>query len=193
MDMKNIKNYTDHLRESQEGPEKLGQMLIAKLDIDAPPDIEEVKRLIEAGADLEATDRGWTPLHCAVLRSHIEAIKLLIGAGANVNTGTKIMQRSPLHTAIQTGGLEEALLLIQAGANLDIMDKDGHTPLGITKLKQHTKAAKFLIEKGADPFTAFDSLEEMKGFFGGDIGWVPEEAMQRMKKRDRARGAFGRF
>ena len=192
--MKNIKGYIEHLSESQEGPEKLGQVLIAKLDDDASPDIEEVKRLIEAGADLEATDwRGWTPLHCAVLRGHIEAIRLLIEASANVNIRTNIMQRSPLHTAIETGGLEEALLLIQAGANLDIRNKEGYTPLGITRLKQHTKAAKFLIEKGADPSTAFDSLEEMKGFFGGDIGWVPEEAMQRMKKRDRARGAFGRF
>jgi hypothetical protein len=78
--------------------------------------------------------------------------------------------------------------------------KDGLTPLGfITKLKDGffgpspKKNARTLILLGADPSRAFDSIDDLKEFFDGDVSRVPEEAMEKVRKRNRARGAFGRF
>lgn len=49
-------------------------------------DLEEVKKLLEAGADINIVDaKGWTPLHDAVIQGHTAIVKLLIAAGANVN------------------------------------------------------------------------------------------------------------
>ena len=49
-------------------------------------DLGELKKLIKAGASLEEKDsRGRTPLHVAVFASNDEAVKLLAGAGADLN------------------------------------------------------------------------------------------------------------
>lgn len=36
-------------------------------------------------------------------------------------------------------------------------------------------------------------LERLKEVFGNDISWMPEDIIEAAKKRDRARGALGRF
>jgi len=125
--MKNIKNYTDHLRESMETPEELGQVLIAKLDDDASPDIEEVKRLIQAGADLRARDFvGWTPLRRAAAWGHTEAAKALIAAGADLEAKDRDGWTA-LHCAAAGRRTEAAKALIGAGADIstafDSLDK----------------------------------------------------------------------
>jgi ankyrin repeat protein len=225
--MKWLKGYSEHLRESQEeGPEELGKRLIRVIDSEKTPDIEEVKALIgagadletrdivsrtplhwaayrghtesantliEAGADLEARDSGaWTPLHYAAANDHPEAAKALVEAGADLEARTRY-GKTPLHYAAANDHTEAAKALIEAGADLEARTRYGKTSLHWAAYLGHTEAAKALIEAGADPLTGFGSIEEMKYFFSGDISWAPEEAIQRMKKRERARGAFGRF
>ena len=49
-------------------------------------DTEEVKLLIEKGADVDAKDwKGRTALMGAALKGHTETVKLLIEKGADVN------------------------------------------------------------------------------------------------------------
>ncbi len=46
--------------------------------------LEEVKELIVAGADVDARDNyGWTSLHIASRDGHLEVVKELIVAGAD--------------------------------------------------------------------------------------------------------------
>jgi len=52
-------------------------------------DLEEAKKLISGGADIEARSlNGYTPLHIAVLWDNLALATLLIESGANVDAGT---------------------------------------------------------------------------------------------------------
>ncbi|MBN2319835.1 MAG: ankyrin repeat domain-containing protein, partial [Acidobacteria bacterium] len=53
-------------------------------------DIALVRRLLEAGADVNAASKsGMTPLHAASLKGHTEIVKLLLEAAAKVNAKDK--------------------------------------------------------------------------------------------------------
>jgi ankyrin repeat protein len=160
--MKNIKGYTEHLREanSMETPERLGQRLRRIID-NVNPDIEEVKRLIQAGANLKTRDKyGLVPLHLAAILGHIEIAKALIEAGADPEERTVA----------------------------------GWTPIDYATLHVHKDLARLLIEVGAGPSSRFDSLDDLENYFGGDTSWIPQESLPpEWRKRNRARGAFGRF
>ncbi len=73
-------------------------------------DIEAVKRLVAAGADVNAVeDLGYTPLHVAAAGGQTEIVKLLLqrGAAPAVFTADGI---TPLHSAAMTGTPEVATL-----------------------------------------------------------------------------------
>jgi ankyrin repeat protein len=151
MDMKNIKGYTEHLKESQETPEELGQRLIRILYNKTSPNIEEVKRLIEAGADTKTRDEiGWTPLHYAAYNGYTEAAKVLIQAGAGLEAKTWDSERTPLNLAAIHGRTGSIKALIRAGADLEAKASDDTTPLHVATYWGQTGAMKALIQAGAD-------------------------------------------
>ena len=93
-----------------------------------PPNLEIVRMLIEAGADInKLTNNGWTPLRFAATSGHPEITKILIDAGADLNIS------NPLRNAVQAAKYDGhdpnskkycracqacADLLIQAGATI---------------------------------------------------------------------------
>jgi hypothetical protein len=88
-------------------------------------DYDEVKRLVEAGADVNAKDNyGYTALMLATQQGHTEVIKLLIEAGADV--GARDNQgRTACNMAFSYGNREIVQLLIppglQKGSNLALI------------------------------------------------------------------------
>ncbi len=190
--MKNIKHYTDHLRESQETPEELGQRLIGILSNERSPNIEEVRRLIGAGADLKARGKDdKTPLHYAAANDYTEIAKALIEAGADLEA-RDMYDQTPLHRAAIRGHTEIAKALIGAGADLEARDTYDQTPLHWAAAWGSTEAAKALILAGADISTAFDSLDKLEGFFGGDTSWIPLNNLPPEWRRDRkSKNLFG--
>lgn len=114
-------------------------------------DEEIVKLLIEAGADVNYSCRPGgavgeiSVLGAAAAKNHVECVKLLIAAGANLN------ENSPLYYAAVNGSTECAKLLIDAGANVNCYDTFG---LGFSAIDEaarygHEETLKLFIKAGA--------------------------------------------
>ncbi|MFQ5937799.1 MAG: ankyrin repeat domain-containing protein [Acidiferrobacterales bacterium] len=79
-------------------------------------DLDQVKQLIAAGANVNAKDKnGITPLHSAAVGNHREVAQALIASGADVNSKTN-NGMAPLHLATFWGHAEMVALLKQHGA-----------------------------------------------------------------------------
>jgi ankyrin repeat protein len=88
-----------------------------------------VEDLLDAGADVDARDKGGrTPLMYVVVDHRPEIAALLIERGADVNARDK-QRFTALHFAAQEGQLEIAKMLIEHGAAVDPKDKWGDTAL----------------------------------------------------------------
>src|SRR5687768_9992437 len=69
---------------------------------------------------------GDTPLHVVAWRNDVQAAKLLLSAGADVNAGGD-MGYTPLHVAVARGNVAMAELLLAAGARADLLSELGGT------------------------------------------------------------------
>jgi ankyrin repeat protein len=123
---------------------------------------------------------GATPLLLAATSP--EKVKLLLAAGANPNTATK-MGRTPLIvTAAVPGAIEAVRALLAAGAAVDHADERGMTAVANAALYGDLAVVRILIEKGAKvnvtdkagftPLlnaTAHNDIERLKLFLGHGI------------------------
>ncbi len=118
-------------------------------------DEDALRRLIEAGVDLNQVDeQGWPPLHQLFRLGHHQLIPLLIEAGADVNAQNRLgntllhmlctfeNQAIRVNVNAAAGLMSKSLIdvVVEAGANLDIADNEGNTPLHIAG-KTHARSA----------------------------------------------------
>ena len=91
-----------------------------------------IKKLIDAGVDLELRKDFYTVLETVILLGDIEIITILIEAGANVNAQDSKYGCTPLMTTIdnvRSYSYEIVKLLIKSGADLNLVDSSGYTVL----------------------------------------------------------------
>lgn len=113
-------------------------------------DAAEVRRLIAAGADLEARDAaGCTPLLLATHRNHVDVARLLIEAGANVNAKDRI-DDSPYLYAGAEGRLEILRLTLAKGADLRSVNRYGGTALIPAAHHGHVETVRELLKTQID-------------------------------------------
>ena len=118
-------------------------------------DLEKVRRLIEAGADVDARQGGETPLHMSAEKGFLEITRLLIDKGADVNavaneTGRFLEEKwTPLRYSAERRHLEVARLLIDRGANVHRRDPHGITPLHASAYRGHLQLVQLMIQRGA--------------------------------------------
>lgn len=113
-------------------------------------DIDAIRQHVISGTDINETYiwfgnpcSGGTPLHVAVLAGQMEAAKLLLEQGANINAKADDEHGgTPLHWAAATGRKDLATLLIDAGANVNAVDNNGYTPLDATNYKAEQVGAR---------------------------------------------------
>jgi len=112
---------------------------------------DAVRRLIEAGADVNASGaqegrEGWTPLLYA-LNSHYKSIlivKELVLAHADVNVAAP-NGCNPLFFALNFGDDPAcAELLLNAGADAEVRDSDGNSLLDYAVAKNYKRVERFL-------------------------------------------------
>jgi uncharacterized protein len=99
-------------------------------------------------------DDGFQPLGLASFFGHIEAARLLVGGGAEINSASRNDQKvMPLHSAAATDDPEAryeiAKLLLEHGADPNARQQDDFTPLMAADQSGDERLAQLLEEHGA--------------------------------------------
>ncbi len=97
-------------------------------------ELGEVLRLIASGVELNAVVRNATAVGSAAARGHLEVVKALIEAGADVNKVEPIGEWSPLMRAAYNGHASIVKALLDAGAALDLKEEDGEDVRSLLEL-----------------------------------------------------------
>ena len=123
-------------------------------------DAEKVRALLEneGRKHIYDTDEEFknTPLHAAAAADNLDIMKLLVGAGANVNA-LNAFQWNPLHYVPH---LDSSRFLIENGALVNAKGIDGGTPLmrassHDVKKDSLVDVVRFFLEKGFLHITQF--------------------------------------
>ncbi len=129
-------------------------------------DIETIRIFADAGVAADTADfAGFTPLIGAAFSGNVQAVKLLLEKGANVNavSGDGSFQKvkagtialgnfTPLLGAATLGSPEMITVLLQAGADVNARDVRGMTPLmlAVATDRQNPEVVRALINRKAD-------------------------------------------
>ena len=76
---------------------------------------------------------GWTPLHYACAKGHLEVASFLIANGANVNS-LSLGGTTPLMMAVQSGNELLVKLLLDKGADLKLRNAEGISAIDIADI-----------------------------------------------------------
>lgn len=112
--------------------------------------VEEVRALLEKGADINARAYGRPPLMVATGSGNVEMVKLLLENGADTEGTDQFFNKTALIEAAELNGVAVARVLLEKGAKIEAKDSYGCTPLIAAIRDKKTEMVKFLLEKGAD-------------------------------------------
>ena len=119
-----------------------------------------LKALLEAGAD--ANFQNGTPMGGAARKGNIEAMQLLLNAGAKVNGLNDYYKTSPLHHATEGGDASAVSFLISLGAKIDEKSPRG-MPLHFAAHHARSDAVRELLAAGADMNARIVSEKDYNG------------------------------
>jgi len=112
--------------------------------------INEVRKLIAAGSDVNAPDSdGTSPLLWAAHQADSELVALLLDAGADANAANAFGV-TPLLEAARVGDAATIAELLDGGADIAAATRDGETPLMAAARAGSASAVTLLVERGAD-------------------------------------------
>lgn len=112
--------------------------------------IELIRSLSKINKDtINTTNKsGYSPLIIAGYRNQMEAVKVLLELGANVNAISE--EGTVLTAACYRSNMELVKLLLQHHADVNIKNMDGTTPLMFAIMAENEELVFLLIQQGAD-------------------------------------------
>lgn len=125
----------------------------AMIEAAARGDIDRVADLLRQGADVnQALGDGMTALHLAAEEGDVELAQLMIRAGAELSSGTRIGAYTPLHLASRNGNAGVVKALLAAGADVNAATSNsGVLPVHLAAAAGNPEALEALLDAGADP------------------------------------------
>jgi len=115
--------------------------------------VARIKELLADGAKPDIKDvKGWSGLLVCCRNGwtdHLEVIKILLDAGADINQGTVEYGFTPLLLSASNGHLPIVRELLRRGANVNSCSESGTKPLGSAAEHGHLQIVKELIAGGA--------------------------------------------
>eukprot|EP00055_Hartaetosiga_balthica_P004326 m.11149 g.11149 ORF g.11149 m.11149 type:complete len:261 (+) comp3788_c0_seq1:60-842(+) len=114
--------------------------------------VEIAMKLIEAGADIHAFDKGGVPvIHRAVDSMEPLLIEYLVKAGVDVDERDQGQGWTPLMRCAGTfGDVRMARMLVHHGADVNAQDKSELTPIMLASNGGFKSLVRFLLSAGAD-------------------------------------------
>uniref|UniRef100_A0A915PU10 ANK_REP_REGION domain-containing protein n=1 Tax=Setaria digitata TaxID=48799 RepID=A0A915PU10_9BILA len=119
-----------------------------------------VRLLVEKGdADIcTVSDKGQSLLHVACLAGHAHIVRWIVNrSAANVILWTTKDNANAIHCASYSGSVAALYILLHTIPHkrrrqiLALRDSRGNTALHLTAINNHTDAAQYLLENGAEP------------------------------------------
>ncbi len=171
-------------------------------------DIETVRSLLRSGADVNAAQGdGMTALHWAAAHNNVAMAELVLYAGANVASTTRLGGYTALHLASREGLGDAVGALLEAGSKPNAFTTTGVSAIHLAAQAGRPEAIRALLAHGAEvdardtyagrtPLmfaTAQDRHEAMKVLIhaGADVALATEvrdiQAIAREDGRERAR------
>ena len=112
---------------------------------------DAVRALLAKGADVNAPQAdGMTALHWAAQSGDVSLTAVLLGAGANVKSVTRVGAYTPLHVASEQGNAPVVLALLKAGADPRTLTATGVTALHLAAMAGSASAIASLVRSGAN-------------------------------------------
>ena len=131
-------------------------------------DVESVKKLL-AGVDVNGKNKGgYTALHLASKKGHVEVAKVLLEAKAAVAAASKSGKTALHYVANYNGNLDLAKLLLDAEAPVNAKDGKNKTPLDYAVSKKRTELEEMLRSKGGKTGKGLAAAENI--FAAAEVG-----------------------
>lgn len=107
--------------------------------------------LLDRGANVNLGDRnGTTPLCVAADDGHVDNVKMLLRANADIGAHCNVDKNTPLHIAASRDHGSVVEVLLDAGAVLEARNRLSNTPLHAAVLGDNKSVLQLLIKAGAD-------------------------------------------
>lgn len=126
--------------------------------------LELIKQLSKVNPDTINTPNksGYTPLIIAGYRNQLEAVKVLLDLGANVNAVSE--DGTVLTAACYKSNTALVKILLERHADVNVKNNAGTTPLMFAIMAENEEIVKLLIENKADTQTMDNSRKSTVDF-----------------------------